>query len=79
MNSLYQQLGAMSQPMSNIKQMFNLLKMSGNPNAVLNKLMEQNPQIMELIKQSGGDPKAAFYNLAKQKGVDPNQILNMFR
>ena len=26
--------------------------------------------------QSGGNAKAAFYSLAKQKGVDPNAVIN---
>lgn len=44
--------------------------------------LENNPNynaVMELIKQNGGDAKAAFYNLAKEKGVNPEDILNMAR
>lgn len=53
-----------------------------NPQAMLQSMVNQNPQmqqVMNLIRQSGGDPKNAFYALAKQKGIDPNQILNMLR
>lgn len=34
---------------------------------------------MDLINQSGGDPKAAFYKLAQEKGIDPQQILDMLK
>lgn len=36
-------------------------------------------QAMELVQQNGGDARAAFYNLAKQKGVNPDDILNQLR
>jgi hypothetical protein len=45
-------------------------------------LYAKNPQmmqVMELVNSMGGDPKAAFYKLAAQKGVDPNSILSMLK
>ena len=42
-------------------------------------MMPQYQQAMQLIQQAGGDAKAAFYQLAKEKGVDPNQILSMLK
>lgn len=36
-------------------------------------------QVMDIIKQAGGDPKKAFYYLAEQKGVDPDEIINMLK
>lgn len=52
-----------------------------NPMAFLQNQFNQTQigQAMNLIKQNGGDPKTAFYNLAKQKGVDPNDILKQLR
>ena len=41
--------------------------------------MPQYKQVMDLVQQSGGDPKAAFYKLAQQRGIDPNEILNALR
>lgn len=78
MNPMLQAL----QPQTQIKDMVNLVRSSGNPNAALEYLARTNPQIrqvMNMVNQSGGDPRAAFYSLAKQKGVDPNQILNMLK
>ena len=45
---------------------------------IVNQTVNNNPQIkqvMEYINQNGGDPQTAFYKLAKEKGVDPNEIL----
>ena len=53
-----------------------------NPQAMMNQLLTSNPnlkQVMDVINQHGGDPKQAFYALAEQKGVDPNEILNMLK
>lgn len=59
-----------------------MVQNSKNPNAMLGTLMGQNPQmqnVMGIINQYGGDAKKAFYETAKAKGVDPDQILNMLR
>ena len=44
-----------------------------NPQALLN-----NPQIAQLIKQYG-NPKNAFYEVAKQKGINPDEILKYLK
>ena len=44
--------------------------------------MQNNPQVkatVDYIQQTGQSPKELFYALAKQKGVDPNQILQLFK
>ena len=43
------------------------------PGASPNQMM----QIMQLVNKSGGDPQKAFYELAKQRGVDPQAVMNM--
>lgn len=74
-----------SQPSNNlsqIKSMLNMVRSAGNPQAMLQTLIQNNPQmrqVMTLINQSGGDPKAAFYKLAQEKGIDPQQILDMLK
>ena len=83
MNSLYQQLMQNSQPQTNnLQQMVNVIKNSRNPKAMLEQMMQSNPQIqqaMNYINQNGGNAKDAFYALARQKGVDPESVLRMFR
>lgn len=39
----------------------------------------QLQQVMQLVRASNMSPKEYFYMLAKQKGVDPNEILNMLK
>lgn len=73
-----------SQPnnLDQIKQMMNYIRFSQNPRMALESMIQSNPQIqnvMNLVRQNGGDPKTAFYNLAKEKGIDPNEILKMLR
>lgn len=60
----------------------NQLKMVQNPQAALSQLMQTNPQLqqaMNIIKLYGGDPQSAFYTMAKQAGVDPQEVLNNLR
>ena len=82
MPGILQQL-ARSNPMTaRIKQMMGMVNSSGNPQMMLNQMLTGNPQfkqVMDLINQSGGDPKKAFYALAEQRGVDPNDILSMLK
>ena len=58
------------------------IRYSRNPNLMLQQLMQSNPNVastMNLVRQYGGNPQKAFYEEAKKKGVDPNQILSMLR
>lgn len=87
MNSLYQQLNQSTRTPSlnniaGIKKMMNSFKLMSDPKQALQSAINQNPQmkqVMDLIQQSGGDPKTTFYKLAEQKGVDPNEILNALK
>ena len=61
-----------------VKNMINMLRSSGNPQMMLNQMAAQNPQmkqVMDYINQNGGDPQRAFYKMAQERGVDPNEIL----
>lgn len=62
-----------------VKQAMNMAQAAANPNAMVQRLLSQNPQVQQLIQQAGGDPKKAFYTLAQQMGVDPEQILSQLR
>lgn len=63
-----------------LKQMLNTVR--GNPQAMMNQMLANNPnyaKALELVRQNGGDAQKAFYNLANQYGVDPNEILNSLK
>ena len=66
-------------PMANIMNTIRMVKSASNPAAVVQNMAAQNPQVQQAIRMAGGDPKAAFYALARQKGVNPDDILNMLR
>lgn len=74
-------LPSQEQDMS-LYEVYNKVRTSKNPNETMQKLLSNNPtykEIMTYIHQNGGDAKTAFYNMAAQKGVDPNSILNRLR
>ena len=62
--------------------MMNLLKSVNNPQLMLQQMIQNNPQmrlVMNYINQNGGDPKKAFYNMAQEKGVNPDEVLKMLQ
>jgi hypothetical protein len=61
-----------------MKQMLQALRMAKNPQTIL----QSNPQykqVMDYISKNGGDPKAAFYKMAEEKGINPEDILCQLR
>ena len=70
------------QTLSPIKQMMQTLKNAGNPQMMFNQMMSQNPQIkqvMDYVNENGGDAKAAFYKMAQEKGINPDDILSQLK
>lgn len=64
------------------RNMLNTIRNSRNPQAMLQNMMMQNPQLkqaMDWIQQNGGNTESAFYALAKQRGYDPNAVLNALK
>ena len=60
MNQMYQQLN------------------QNNYVAQINSMLQQNPklnQVMNVVR-NGGNPKQLFFEMARQKGVDPQSILS---
>ena len=58
-----------------INYLVKMYKSSQNPNAII----EQNPQIKSMLSLYNGNAKECFYALCKQRNVDPNSILNLFK
>ena len=53
-----------------------------NPVAALEYLATNNPgikQVLEIIKKAGGDPMRAFEQEARERGLDPKEILDMIK
>lgn len=83
MNNLYQQMNTKNLLSNgNVQQMANMMKTMRNPQAMLNQLSQNNPQVKELmtmLQTSGKSPKDMFYQVAQEKGVDPEEVLKMLR
>ena len=83
MSQLFQQLnpqsqGALSNRMNILKQKFQQVKMLTDPIGYINNSPELKG-VMDMVNQNGGNAQQFFYKLAEQKGVNPNDILNMFK
>lgn len=70
-------------PLAQIKQMIGALRSTGNPQALLHRMLqERSPalaQAMDYVRQAGGDPRAAFQKLAAEKGIDPAEVEALMR
>lgn len=62
--------------------MADMVNNSRDPRAVMNMLARQNPQMaqfMQMASSSGMSAKALFYQMAQQRGIDPNAVLAALR
>ena len=53
-----------------------------HPQTTLERMVQSNPhtgEVMNMIQQNGGNAEGLFYQVAKQKGVDPVQFLNQIK
>ena len=65
-----------------MKQLMQTVMTSQNPQMALQNLVQNNPnmkQAIDYVNANGGNPKDAFYKLAKEKGIDPDSILNSLK
>lgn len=79
-NPIISQLAQKLQPqnLGKIRQIINLMRSAGNPEAMLQSMVSQNPQMKEVINLIGNrDPKQVFYSLCKQRNIDPDSIFDL--
>ena len=65
-----------------MKQLMQTVMTSQNPQMALQNLVQNNPnmkQAIDYVNANGGNPKDAFYKLAKERGIDPEAILNSLK
>ena len=86
MTKLYQQLNQSQLSRNNnnggLQQMINMVSRSNNPMQLMQTMAQSNPQlqsILSLIQTSQKSPKDLFFEMAQQRGVDPQQILQMLQ
>jgi len=76
------QLAKSSPMMGQIKQMMGMIRTAQNPQAMINQLMQNNPQmkqVMDIVNQYGGDANKAFTETAQHMGINPNEIMDMLK
>ena len=82
--AILQQLSrnSMAQMAQPIRQMMAAVRTAQNPQLALSQLVMNNPQmkqVMDIVQRYGGDPMAAFTAMARENGMDPDEILGMLR
>lgn len=75
---ILQQLGGRLTIPPQIRQMISMVKSAGNPQLMLNQLIQNNPQIMQIVQKYGSADKA-FYAIAEEKGINPQEILDLLK
>ena len=82
MPGILQQIARANPMLQTVKQMAAMVNTAQNPQAMMNQMIMSNPdlkKVIDVIKEYNGDPQKAFFALAEQKGVDPQEILNMLK
>ena len=71
MNQLYQELNQQSSPAPQNNNLVN----------GINNLLQSNPNLKPIINmiKNGANPKQMFFEMAKQKGIDPSTILSQIK
>ena len=63
-----------------LKNMLSMLNGVQNPQAALQMLAQKNPQMAQVMSLvQGRNPQEVFYEMCKQRGVNPDDILNQLR
>lgn len=88
MSNLYQQINPQNQTNpqlqnnQGIQQIINMAKSGGNPMQMIQSIAGQNPQMqnmMNILNSGKMSPKQLFMNMANQRGINPNEIINMLK
>lgn len=65
--------------MDQLRQMVQLYKNSKNPMLAMQNMLEQNKElktVMNFVNKNGGNAQQLFYELAREAGVNPQDVLN---
>ena len=67
----------------NPMQLFQMLSGSNNPQMMFQQMLQQNPQMSSALSQiqnstQGSNPRDVAMQLARQRGMSEQQVMNMF-
>lgn len=80
MQQMMQQQAQNNPQFNSIKQAYNMFQNGNmNPMQVLNNMAMQNPQFKPFVQmlQNGANPEIVFKQMCQQRGIDPNQFIQM--
>ena len=60
-----------------IKQLKQTLQAVNNPQALLNQLMSQNPQLAQLVNMANGDYNQVINSICRSNGIEMNEFMNL--
>ena len=85
-NSLFQQLnpqtsnGLNINAVQSVKSMMNTVRGMANPMQAISNMAAQNPQLAGVMSMiNGKNPKEVFYEQCKQRGVNPDDVINALK
>lgn len=81
-NPMMGQLSKLNPQVSQLKQVVGAIRNAGNPQVMMMQMLQQNPnyqKALDYIQQCGGDQQKAFYQMAREKGIDPEEVLSVLR
>lgn len=63
--------------MGQVKQIYNMLRCSNNPNQLLDQMIAQNPQMAQAINliKSNGNYEQVFRSMCKEKGINADDFI----
>lgn len=79
---IMQQIMKSNPMLGKIKQMMGMVSMAQNPQAALNQLMMNNPQmkqVMDIVNQYGGDVNRAVEAKAAEYGMTVQDVMELIK
>lgn len=78
MNPLMQAMTGARDPMGKMSQVLKMMQTlrNGNPEKIAQQMMQSNPQFRQFVEQNKGKTPE---QVAKENGIDLNQIMGMMR
>lgn len=68
------------QAIQSAKRMMNIFRGAKNPEAALQLMAQQNPQIAGILRLCGpGGLKNSFYQMCREQGVNPDDVLRQLQ
>ena len=63
--------------MGQVKQIYNMLRYSNNPNQILDQLISKNPQMAQAINliKSNGNYEQVFRSMCNEKGINADDFI----